>query len=161
VRNEKRGSDWPLAPPRPNCAAPQRPCAAVQLRGGSLPHGLWPRHALPRPGCTAQAAPRHPGREFVPCCALGRHASALTPALRCLLDLAAGVGTSADGSYLRVEARGVVLLAMPQGISIADVSVIHPNSLNTLSQAEATAGAAALHRDGQKQTAYARAELNG
>jgi hypothetical protein len=88
-------------------------------------------------------------------------ASTLEPGLRRLPGLAAGAGTSADRSPIRVEARGDVLLAMPQGITIAYVSVIHPTSLNTLSRAAVTAGAAALHRDRQKQTAYARVEPNG
>jgi hypothetical protein len=87
--------------------------------------------------------------------------STLEPALRRLPGLAAGAGTSADGSPIRVEARGVVLLAMLQGIAIADVSIIHPTSPNSLSRAGATAGAAASHRDRQKQTAYARVEPNG
>jgi hypothetical protein len=76
-------------------------------------------------------------------------ASTLEPALRRLPGLAAGAGTYADGSPIRVEARGDVLLTMPQGITIADVSIIHPTSLNTLSRAAATAGAAASHRDRQ------------
>jgi hypothetical protein len=88
-------------------------------------------------------------------------ASTLKPALRRLPGLAAGASTSADGSSIQVEARGDVLLAMPQGIAIADVSIIHPTSLNTLSRAAAAAGAAASHRDRQKQTAYARVEPNG
>jgi hypothetical protein len=50
---------------------------------------------------------------------------------------------------------------MLQGISIADVLVIHPTSLDTLSRAVATAGAAASHMDRQKRTAYARVKLNG
>jgi multisubunit Na+/H+ antiporter MnhG subunit len=48
-----------------------------------------------------------------------------------------------------------ILMALPQGISIADISVIHPLSLNTISRAATTAGAAASHRDQQKRTAYA------
>jgi hypothetical protein len=72
-------------------------------------------------------------------------ASTLEPALSRLPGLAAGAGTSADRSPIRVEARGDVLLAMPQGIAIADVSIIHPTSLNTLSRAAATAGAARPH----------------
>jgi hypothetical protein len=83
------------------------------------------------------------------------HRSAITP------QLGPGACTSADGTPIRVEARGDVLLAMPQGIAIADVSIIHPTSLNTLSRAAATAGAAASHQDRQKQTAYARVEPNG
>jgi hypothetical protein len=85
----------------------------------------------------------------------------LNPPLRRLPGLATGAGTSADDSPIRVDARCNVLLAMPQGIAIADVSVIHPTSLNTLSRAAATAGAAASHRDRQKQTAYARVESDG
>jgi hypothetical protein len=50
---------------------------------------------------------------------------------------------------------------MPQVIAIADVSVFHPTSLNTLSRAAATAGIASSHLDRQKQTAYARVEPNG
>jgi hypothetical protein len=52
-------------------------------------------------------------------------------------------------------------MALPQGISIADISVIHPLSLNTISRAATTAGAAASHRDQQKRTAYARVEPHG
>jgi hypothetical protein len=54
-------------------------------------------------------------------------APALEPDLHSLPGLTAGEGTSAHGSAIRVGARGDVLLAMPQGISIADVSVIHPH----------------------------------
>jgi hypothetical protein len=50
---------------------------------------------------------------------------------------------------------------MPQGISIADVSVIHPNSLNTLSRAAATTEAAASQLDRLKQPASASVEQNG
>jgi hypothetical protein len=74
--------------------------------------------------------------------------STLEPALRRLPGLAAGAGTSADGSPIRVEARGDVLLAMPQGIAIADVSIIHPTSLNTLSLVAATAEANGLCQSG-------------
>jgi hypothetical protein len=91
----------------------------------------------------------------------GGIASTLELALRRLPGLAAGAGTSTDGSPIRVKARGDVLLAMPQGIAIAEVSITPPTSFNTLSRAAATAGAAASHRDRQKQTAYARVEPNG
>jgi hypothetical protein len=57
--------------------------------------------------------------------------------------------------------RGDILLALPQGISIADISVIHPLSLNIVSQEATTAGAAASHRDQLKRTAYARVEPHG
>jgi hypothetical protein len=59
-------------------------------------------------------------------------------------------------------------MAFPQGISIADISVIHPLSLNVISRAATTAGAAATtagaaasHRDQRKRTAYARVEPHG
>jgi hypothetical protein len=46
-------------------------------------------------------------------------------------------------------------------MAIADVSVVHPLSQNTLSAAAAGAGSAAARRDQQKRTAYARVEPNG
>jgi hypothetical protein len=88
-------------------------------------------------------------------------ASTLEPPLRRLPGLAEGASTSADGASIRVEARGDILLALPQGITIADVSIIHPLSINTLPAAVATAGAAAARRDQQKQAAYSSVELNG
>jgi hypothetical protein len=48
---------------------------------------------------------------------------------------------------------------MPQGICIADVSVIHPLFIKTL--AAVSARAAAARRDDQKRTAYVGVELNG
>jgi hypothetical protein len=83
-------------------------------------------------------------------------ASTLEPPLRQLPGLAAGAGASADGSASRPEARGDILMALPQGIS-----VIHPLSLNIISRAASTAGAAASHRDQRKRTAYARVEPHG
>jgi hypothetical protein len=88
-------------------------------------------------------------------------ASTLEPPLRRLPGLAEGASTSADGASIRVEARGDILLALPQGITIADVSIIDPPSINTLPAAAATAGAAAARRNQQKRAAYSRVELNG
>jgi hypothetical protein len=68
---------------------------------------------------------------------------------------------SADGSPSLPGARGDILMAMPQGVAIADVSVIHPLSINSLSAAAASPGAAAARRDHQKRTAYAGVEPNG
>jgi hypothetical protein len=82
-------------------------------------------------------------------------ASNLEPPIRRLPGLAAVAGASADGSAICPRARGDILLALPQGISIADISVVHPLSLNIISRASTTAGAAASHRDQQKITAYA------
>jgi hypothetical protein len=88
-------------------------------------------------------------------------ASTLEPPLRRLPGLAAGAVTSADGSAIRPEARGDVLMALPQAISVADISVIHPLSVNIISRAATTAGAAASHRDQLKRTTYARVEPHG
>jgi hypothetical protein len=52
-------------------------------------------------------------------------------------------------------------MALPQGISITDISVIHPLSLNIISRAATAAGAAAFHRDQRKRTVYARVEPHG
>jgi hypothetical protein len=49
-------------------------------------------------------------------------ASTQEPALRRLPGLARGAGISASGASTRVEARGDILLALPGGITIADIS---------------------------------------
>jgi hypothetical protein len=59
------------------------------------------------------------------------------------------------------EARGDILMALPPGFSITDISVIHPLSLNIIFRAATTAGAAASHRNQLKRTAYARVEPHG
>jgi hypothetical protein len=88
-------------------------------------------------------------------------ASALEPALRRLPGLADGAGIGADGSAVRIEARGGIIMALPRGVSITDISVIHPFSVQILSCAVDTAGAAASFRVQQQKTAYARVEPNG
>jgi hypothetical protein len=79
-------------------------------------------------------------------------ASALGPPLCRLPGLADGVGVAADGSPLRLEARGDILMALPRGITISDISVIHPLSTNIVPCAASTAGTAASHRDQQRCT---------
>jgi hypothetical protein len=59
-------------------------------------------------------------------------ASALEPDLHRLPGLAKGASTPADGSAIGVQAPGDILLLLSQGISITDVSVIHPVILNAL-----------------------------
>jgi hypothetical protein len=80
--------------------------------------------------------------------------------IRRLPSLAATCGTAADGSATRVEARGDILMVLPWGIAIADVSVVHPLSTRLVHRAASTAGAAASHRDQQKRTTYARLAPN-
>jgi hypothetical protein len=80
--------------------------------------------------------------------------SAASPALRLVpAPLRAGLA-------IRPGARCDILLALPTGISIADVSVTHPPSISTLSAASATPGAAAARRDQQKRVAYWRVETS-
>jgi hypothetical protein len=72
-------------------------------------------------------------------------ASALKPALRCLPGLADGAGIGGDGFAIRIEALGDIIMALSRGISITDISVIHPLSVRILSRAAGTAGAAASY----------------
>jgi hypothetical protein len=97
------------------------------------------------------------------CCAVhwSGIACALQPALCQLPSLTEGTRTSADGSAICVEALVIILLVLPQGISIADVFIIQPLSLIALPRTAVTAGAAAAQQDQQKQTACAKVEPNG
>jgi hypothetical protein len=88
-------------------------------------------------------------------------ASTQEPALRSLPGLAGGAGTSATGASTWVEARGDILLALPRGITIVDISITHPVAINTLAAAATTAGAAAARREQQKRATDSRAEPNG
>jgi hypothetical protein len=138
--------------------APTVPCSCgAPLRRTDTDHGMR------CPALAAQLTLRHDILKGILRRAVHRAgiASALEPPLRRLPGLAAGAGTSPDGSPIRPEARGDILMAMPQGISIIDVSVIHPLSINTLSAAATAAGAAAARRDQQKRAAYSRVEPNG
>jgi hypothetical protein len=140
----------------PNAPAVQCTCGAT-LRPSDADHGMR------CPSLAAQTTMRHDILKGILRRVVHRAgiASTLEPPLRRLPGLAAGAGIAADGSPLRPEARGDILLALPRGITVSDLSVIHPLSINTLPRAATTAGAAASHRDQQKRTAYARVEPNG
>jgi hypothetical protein len=86
-------------------------------------------------------------------------ASTQEPALRRLRGIAVGAGTSATGASTRVEARGDILLALPGGVTIADISITHPLAISIL--AATTAGAAAARREQQKRATYSRVQPNG
>jgi hypothetical protein len=88
-------------------------------------------------------------------------ASTQEPALRRLPGLSGGAGTSATGASTRVEACGDILLALPGGITIADISITHPLAINTLAAASTTAAEAAARRDQQKRATFSRVEPNG
>jgi hypothetical protein len=88
-------------------------------------------------------------------------ASLLEPALCHLPGLEEGAGSSREGHSIRVGALEDNLLALGQVITVTDISVIHPLSINTLSAAVAEAGAAASCPDQQNRNAYVRAEPNG
>jgi hypothetical protein len=54
----------------------------------------------------------------------------------------------------RAEERGDILLALPNALTVADVSVIHPAAQSYVRGAAAAAGSAAALRDQQKRTRY-------
>jgi hypothetical protein len=162
------------------------PCTpALELKSGEVRTGL--RHHLSMLPSNAPAVQRDCGTTLRPteadhgmrCPSLAAHttlrhdiltgilrrvvhragiASTQEPALRRLPGLAGGAGTSAS---TRVEARGDILLALPGGITIADISITHPLAIKTLAAAATTAGAAAARRDQQKRATYSRVEPNG
>jgi hypothetical protein len=165
LNSRAKSSRLPSDTPRPRHPAPQRPHRAV-----GPPYTAWTLttacdaplslHSL---RCAAHFTLRHDILKGMLRLALHRAgiASTLEPPLRQLPCLNAGAGTSADGSAIRPEARSNILLALPQGISITGISVIHPLSINIISRAATTAGAAASHRDQRRRTAYARVEPHG
>jgi hypothetical protein len=59
-------------------------------------------------------------------------ASTQEPNLRRLPGLPGGADTSALWAPAPFEARGDILLALPGGVTKADISVIHPLSINAL-----------------------------
>jgi hypothetical protein len=61
--------------------------------------------------------------------------------------LARGAGTSALTPAPGSRLEGDILLALPGGITIADISAIHPLSIHTLPAEATSAGAAAAGRD--------------
>jgi precorrin-3B methylase len=65
-----------------------------------------------------------------------------------LHGLADGVLTAQGGDMC---ARGDILIVLRSALTIADVSVGHPPSVNTLSAVAATVGAPATHHDALKQ----------
>jgi hypothetical protein len=85
-------------------------------------------------------------------------ASTQEPDLRRLPGLAGGAGTSAS---TRVETRRDILLALPRGIPIVDISITHPLAIITLAAAASTAGTAAARREQQKRATDSRVEPNG
>jgi hypothetical protein len=139
----------------------------VQCTCGATLHPCDGDHGMRCPSLAAQTTLRHDILKGILRRVVHRAgiASALEPPLRRLPGLAdsatARQRIAADGSPLRPEARGDILMVLPRGITISDISVIHPLSINTLPRAATTVGAAASHRDQQKRTAYARVEPNG
>jgi hypothetical protein len=88
-------------------------------------------------------------------------ASTLEPPLQRLPCLTNGPGTSTNGSPSHPDAQGDILLAMPQGIYIAHVSVARPLFINSLLATAASAGAASARQDHQNRSAYVVVEPNG
>jgi hypothetical protein len=117
-------------------------------------------HRTRCPFLVAQAMLRHEILEGILCHIVHRVdiASSLEPAFCRLPGLNDGAGTSGDIRSIRVTACRDILLVLPEGIAISDMSVLHVLSLNTLPAAAVTAGAAAACRDQQKRAASARVE---
>jgi hypothetical protein len=67
------------------------------------------------------------------------------PGLHATAGLVEVAGVSATSDSTRIGAQGDILLALPGSITIADVSVIHPLSINMHPVAATTSGAAAAH----------------
>jgi hypothetical protein len=100
------------------------------------------------PSFDAKTTMRHDSLKgmFRPVACRAGIASTLQRALRSLPVLAEGAGISAMGTSILktfgLQLGGDILLALPGSITVADVSVIHPLSINTLPAAAATAEAA-------------------
>jgi hypothetical protein len=125
---------------------PQRSALAVPRKGPWGSPAL--RRHRPCPTLAAQTTLHHDFLKGILSRIMHRAgiASTLERSLRCLPSFADDSGTYANGSGIRVEVREEILLALPQGISITDISYIHP-----LSTAAATAGAVAARRDQQRR----------
>jgi hypothetical protein len=85
-------------------------------------------------------------------------ASTQDPALCRLPGLTGGADTSVLSTSTRVEARTDILLVLPRGITIADISAVHPLSINTLPSKAIMAGTASAQPGQQKRAAYAQVE---
>jgi hypothetical protein len=139
-----------------NAPAVQCDCGTT-LRPTEADHRMW------CPSLAAHTTLRHDILKGIFCCVVHGAGTASTqePTLCRLPGLAGGPGTSATGASFRVEARGDILLALPGGITITDISITHPLAINTLAAAATTAGAATARRDQQKRATYSRVQPNG
>jgi hypothetical protein len=81
-------------------------------------------------------------------------ASSVEPVLRRL------PGAQASANANRPDSRGDILLVLPGGLTVADVSVVHP-AASTYVQAARSVGGAAAARDQAKRVRYATADPNG
>ena len=81
-------------------------------------------------------------------------ASSVEPTIRTL------PGAQATAVANRPDSRGDILFMMPSGLTVADVSVIHPASTTYVHAAQTTGGAATL-RDAAKIAKYTSADPNG
>jgi hypothetical protein len=69
-------------------------------------------------------------------------------------------GEQAAANATRPDSRGDLLLVLPSGLTVADVSVIHPAAATYVQAAQAAGGAAAL-REQAKRARYETADPNG
>ena len=70
-------------------------------------------------------------------------------------------GGRAAAIAAREDARGDVLVVLPEGLTVVDISVIHPASDSNATAAATNAGAAAEKRDKEKARTYRNADPMG
>ena len=83
--------------------------------------------------------------------------TSIEPPLRQLHNVAAG----SAALRARPESRGDILIALPNALTVADVSVIHPAAPTYVRAAAQTAGSAAANRDQSKRDRYQTADPTG
>jgi hypothetical protein len=135
--------------------APQRALRAMQMRHN--PPGRGYGHSMRCLAFAAQTTLRHDILKGVSRLAMHQEgiASSLEPALCRLPGLMPWAGLYREGHNIPVSARENILLALRQVITVTDISVVCPLSINTPSAAAVVqAGAPASRRDQEKGNAY-------
>ena len=137
----------------------------TQLPANAVAHHCWCNHplqaddtdhAMACPALSGKMTLRHDILKEIwrrRCRAAGI-ATSLEPQLRLLRGRAAAIAAHED-------ARGDVLVVLPDGLRIVDVSIIHPASDSNATAAATTAGAAAEQRDREKIRKYRNADPTG
>ena len=70
-------------------------------------------------------------------------------------------GAQGAAAAARPDSRGDLLLILPSGLTVVDISVIHPAAASYVRAAARSAGSAAATRDARKRALYRTADPNG